>query len=194
MKKEIENFINLFSDDKKIVYEALLEKKDLINNYFYADYSFTKHLENGKEIYDDLFSLLNRSLLFKENDNFAYRYFNKNPKYIKKEGHFIVKFNFAKIDEQTYKDFFANFYPCIKNEDKVIFKEEIMNKLFSLMISNDFDYVLILDKYKLINNAYPINVIDEILYDKNYLTKDKIETLKEISQNLNVKLKEIING
>lgn len=191
MNKHLENFNNLFSLDQNIVYKALLAKKDLINGFFYSDYDFSMHLENGKEIYDDLFSLLNKSLLLKtdKSDNFAYRYFNKDKKCLKKEGHFLVGYDFTKLETAPYKELFANFYPCIDEKDKVTFDEPIMNELLDMMISKN-EYVLILDKTNLINNAYPINVIKEIIYDKNYIDDLKLEALKEIATSLDITLKE----
>ncbi len=192
MNQNLLNFKNLFSDDKKIVYQAILEKKDWINDVFYSDYSFAKKIENGKEIYEDLFSLLNNSLLLKDDksENFAYRYFNKTKKYVKKEGHFLVGYDFSKLDIDSYKELFANFYPCIKQSDFVEFNDDIQNQLEKIMISDE-DYVLILDKNNLFNNGYPIKVLCKIMYHKDYINEEKLEALKEIASTFDLEVEEI---
>lgn len=190
----LNNFAKLFSSDNKVVYDGLLEKKDWINHVFYVDYSFAQKIVNGKEIYEDLFSLLNNSLLLKsdKSKNFSYRYFNLIPRYIKKEGHFLVKIDLRKLDDKAYRELFANFYKCIKKEDKVIFENEIQNELEKIMIS-DNDYVLILDNSLLINYAYPLYFFTEIIYDSAYIDKLKLDALKEIASSFNIEVKEISN-
>lgn len=195
MNKYLSNFEMLFSNNKERLYKALLEKKDWINSCFYSEYSFDFHRENDKEIYDDLFSLLNNSLLLKndKSDKYSYRYFFETLRYPRKEGTFIVKFDFRKMDIKCYKELFANFYHCIEENEKIDFKDETMNELENMMVS-DKDYVLILDKQNLINNAYPLNAFLEIIYDKEFIDDLKYEALKEISESLSIKLTEHKNG
>lgn len=194
MNQNLMNFKNLFSNNKEIIYQALLEKKDWINGVFYSDYSFEKKIENGKEIYEDLFSLLNNSLLLKDDKNaeFAYRYFNKTKEYVKEEGHFLVGYDFSKLDINSYKELFANFYPCIEQQDFINFNDDVQNQLEKLMISND-DYVLILDKHNLFNNGYPIKVLCKIMYHRDYINGEKLATLKEIAASFDLEVEELID-
>ncbi len=196
MKKCLKNFKDLFSLDKETIYKALLEKKNLINGIFYADYSFCFHKENDKLIYDDLFSLLNNSLYLKNDKSevFSYRYFEKNISYVKSEGHFVVKFDFTNLSEKVYKELFANFFQCISKEEITFFDNEIMDELIKIMISSS-DFVLILEKANLLNGCYYLpNIVKEIIYDKEFIDEEKEETLKEIASSLDIKLREINNG
>ena len=192
MNYYLKNFKNLFSDDKKVIYQALMEKKDWINNVFYTDYSFSMTLKDGKEEYQELFSILNNSLLLKsdKNSDFSYRYFNQDKKYVQKEGHFLVAIDFTKLDEKSYKELFANFFRCISENEKVSFNDQIQDELVDIMVSED-DYVLILDNANLINHCYPLSLFKEIIYDKNYIDDLKLEALKEIASSFEIEVKEL---
>lgn len=193
MDKRIENFKNLFSENKKVIYNALMEKKDAINGVFYTTCSFQGLVKDDKKIYPELFSILSNALFFElKDDKYGYKYFNMYPKYEEKEGFFLLKYAFNELDRYTYLDLFANFYPCFK-EKEYKFEDPIQNELYELMISND-EYVLILDKSKLINQSYPLKVLKEIIYDSKYIDEEKLATLKEIATSLNINLREINNG
>ncbi len=66
MNKYIKNFYDLHSLDKVTSYKAILEKKDWLFQKLYIPYTFDKKEENGKELYEELYALMDQAVLFKK--------------------------------------------------------------------------------------------------------------------------------
>ena len=156
MKKEILNFINLFSNDKKVIYSALVEKKDWILRNYYIELDFKSENVDGREIYPKIFAILDGGVYFtpckledeKEDmlvsltsylDLFEKEYipFNK--------GCFYVGLSFKRIDDKVYKELFPNIYPKFnegefkRTDDNLIncAKRKLKNKNLDYIIAND---------------------------------------------------------
>ena len=202
MKKEIENFINLFSNDRKVLYSALIEKKDWILDKYYIDLDFTPTIENGLEIYPSVFALLDGGVYLSpcisEDPNInnlvsLTSYLNLfDKKHIPfKKGHFFVGLDFRKIDDKVYKELFPNFYYKFNEGEFIKTEDELINAYASFMIGKKGEYVLLLPKDRLLNNVYPLEIAFEVIYKKENLSASQIEALKEFASRMHITLKEV---
>ncbi len=213
MNPFINNFYNLFSKDKNIVYKAVYLKKDWMFRKLYFPITFDYILENGKEMYYDLYATLDQSILFKKGDfsdslfenakqkelitdefnkyfRVAYCY-DKIPKNLKDT--FFVEVNFRKIDPKAYNELVANFYPCLeKKEDLDLWYEEKndVDLLKYPMYGEDRKWVFILPKDNLAYERYYLPIFVKFYYHKG-LSSDKIDAIKEIALNLELEVEEI---
>lgn len=213
MNKYLENFYNLYSLDDQVCYKAILEKKDWIFRRLFIPVSFTKIVEDGKDLYPELYALMDSSFLFKEmyynrelfegvdyqkvlgiinkfNEQFRYLHLYENLNFEDKDT-FFVEINPFKIDDKVYKDLVSNFYPCFDsiNELELKYDEEDMLDLLKLAMFNKEGFVLILSNEALLNNRYYLPVIEKIHYKSN-IGKDKIEAIKEIASSIEVECEE----
>ena len=175
MSKYLSNLRNLFSEDDQIVFNALKEKKDWINHYFYIVCS----LKDNQDIEDIIEQRIRFRSLYvnpeycvdednqKVNEDFStfkvlYLY-NDIPTYLE-EDEFIVRLNFNKLTDRDYRMLFANFYPCLdKNEILVKEEDEIISLLKKGMDLYLGDNVIIMANYDLVNSCFSCNVVDQIL-------------------------------
>jgi len=143
-----ENFINLFSNDEEIRFNALLGKRDWILNRYYIAFNFASR--GSEESYSDLECLTRQGLPFKHlnqprlvNTSLANRIakFNKKFKIIKlydslperpNKDTFFVEVNFKKLDKSDYKTLVPNFFYVLDNNylEKNIFKIDGMTKIY----------------------------------------------------------------
>ncbi len=197
MRKEILNFINLFSDDKKVLYNALIEKKDLILDKYYIELDFKALIKDNKKIYPKIFAILDGGIYFddcfldNEKDNMLVSLTSHLNLYKKeaipfKKGCFYVGLNFNKINDKVYKELFPNIYPKIFEDELIDFNDELMNAYAKLMIGYNNEYILLLPKNVLFNNVYPLDIAYDIIYRRQDLNKKQVDAIKEIAQKKNL--------
>lgn len=207
----LKNFYDLYSLDNATCYQAILQKKDWIFRKLYIPVTFKKVVEDGKDLYPELYALMDSSFIFKKlsyrketfldnsydtclnliskfNEQFAFLYLYEELDFNLDEDVFFVEINPNKMDEKTYKELVTNFYPCFcsPNDLELRYQNELL-ELLKLPMVNDKGFVLILAKENLLNDRYYLPIIEKIHYSKK-MSKDKIEALHEISNSLQVEL------
>ena len=213
MNPFITNFYNLFSKDQNVVTSAVYVKKDWMFRKLFFPVSFEYTLENGKEMYNDLYATLDQSILFKKADfdlslfenqeqkdiitnefnrffRFAYCY-ERIPTNLKDT--FFIEVDFKKIDPKAYKELVCNFFPCLeKKEDLDLWYEEKNDvDLLKYPMYGEFrKWVFILPVDNLTYDSYYLPIIKKIYFRKD-LDSDKIEAIQEIAKCLEVETEEI---
>jgi len=202
----IKNFFDLFSDDEKVLYQALIQKKDWILKEFYIVFNFENageleaiaqgHLHFKKLLIDpNLFDGNNdKATLMSESFNRNYRviYLNDEMPFFDSENEFCIKFDFNKLSDREYKILFANFYPCV--DEKVIIDNYHEDDASLLLLSmNNFigDNVLIMDKtYLTDNDEFACNVVSKVIYNSKLQDRFKavLISLKDV---LHIDLEEV---
>lgn len=206
MNKYIENFYDLFSLNDAKVYQAIKEKKDWLFQKLYIPYTFEKKIENGKELYEELYALMDQSVVFKPlslpdnlfedhmdkkdkiidafNIDYALLYlYNKLTKKVQK-GTFFVEFDFSLLSDKLYKELVANFFPCISSKEELdLFYDEtrIEDLLKYAMYGENGKWVLILSKNNLLNGKFYLPYAKKIYFNKELIDKEQEEGLKEIA-------------
>ena len=213
MNPFIRNFYDLFSEDKEVVYKAVYLKKDWMFKRLFFPITFTCTMEGDKEMYYDLYALMDQSILFQKadfkdelfqtkeqkeiitkefNDYFRYAYcYERIPQGLKDT--FFVEMDFKKIDQKAYKELVCNFYPCLeKIEDLDIWYEPKNDvDLLKFPMYGEFrKWVFILSKDLLAGDKYYLPIIKKIYYSPT-LGDDKVEAIKEIAKSLEVETEEI---
>lgn len=205
MKKYLDNFNRLFSDDDKIVYQALIEKRNWILSSFYIMCSL-EHNQDLEDIIDGKLrfrKLYLNDYFFKDkmnqydavtekfNNNFRVLYLNNNMDIVDDDYHFFIKVDFNYLNQTEYKILFANFFPCLNKEDILIENFDDNKELLKLAMDKMVgDNVLILDVNNLIDNAFPCKVITEIIAP-NTLNEGYKTFLKQASESVNCKFVEL---
>ena len=215
MNPFIRNFTQLFSNNQNEVYKAILIKKDWMFKKLYFPVTFDFVLEEGKEMYYDLYSLVDQSILFKKvtlddalfleskenkqeiediiNQNFRVAYCYENiPS--NTNNTFYVEMDFNLIEKQVYHELVANFYPCIdevKDLELEYNKDNIVDLLKYPMYGEYKKWVFILPIDKLLNDKYYLPIMKKIWYSKNNLTKEQIEAIEVIAEKLEIKCEEL---
>lgn len=201
-----ENFINLFSNDEEIRFNALLSKRDWILNRYYIAFNFASR--GSEESYSDLECLNRQGLPFKHlnqprlvNTSLANRIakFNKKFKTIKlydslperpNKDTFFVEVNFKKLDKSDYKTLVPNFFYCL-NKSYLNIKQFLSNDIRSLLlpalIGNDNESVIVLDNKYLEKNIFKIDGMTKIyLYDD--ISEQMEDVIEKIVKYTNLKV------
>lgn len=201
MEKYLLNLRELFSQDKKIIYKALLEKKDWINKSFYVVGSLSTN-EDLEDIFDNRLRFkklyINPELKqdirdeeLKQVQEFRVLYLFNNPPEVIANDEFVIKYDFSYLLDREYKMLFANFYPCL-NKDEILQKEEDrFVQMMKLFMSKDLgDNVILMNNQELTSSCFYCKVIKEIQVNKNLLDGYLIQ-LRLACQKLNIPLVEV---
>lgn len=201
MEKYLLNLRELFSQDKKIIYKALLEKKDWINKSFYVVGSLSTN-EDLEDIFDNRLRFkklyINPELKqdirdeeLKQVQEFRVLYLFNNPPEVIANDEFVIKYDFSYLLDREYKMLFANFYPCL-NKDEILQKEEDrFVQIMKLFMSKDLgDNVILMNNQELTSSCFYCKVIKEIQVNKNLLDGYLIQ-LRLAFQKLNIPLVEV---
>ena len=201
MEKYLLNLRELFSKDKKIIYKALLDKKDWINKSFYVVGSLSSN-EDLEDIFDNRLRFkklyINPELKqdiqdeeLKQVQEFRVLYLFNNPPEVIANDEFVIKYDFSYLLDREYKMLFANFYPCL-NKDEILQKEEDrFVQIMKLFMSKDLgDNVILMNNQELTSSCFYCKVIKEIQVNKNLLDGYLIQ-LRLACQKLNIPLVEV---
>ncbi|MBE6143352.1 MAG: hypothetical protein E7177_05150 [Erysipelotrichaceae bacterium] len=213
MNPFIINYYHLFSKDENVFRNAIKLKWNWMFKRLFFPVTFECTIENGKEMYYDLYALMDQTVLFKKadfplelfdsleqkekfdnefNEYFRYAYcYEKIPNNLKDT--FFVEMDFRNVDVDIYKQLVGNFYPCIdKKEDLDLWYEEKNDvDLLKYPMYGEFrKWVFILSKDKVPYDRYYLPIIKKIYFRKD-LDSDKIEAIQEIAKCLEVETEEI---
>ena len=201
MEKYLLNLRELFSEDKKIIYKALLEKKDWINKSFYIVGNLSTN-EDLEDIFDNRIRFkrlyINPKLKkdiqdeeLKQVDDFRVLYLFDNPPEIVSNDEFVIKYDFSYLLDREYKMLFANFYPCLNKEEILQKEEDRFVQIMKLFMSKDLgDNVILINNQELTSSCFYCKVIKEIQVNSNLLEGYLIQ-LRLTCQKLNIPLVEV---
>lgn len=210
MNEYLLNLYELFSESDEVVFKALQKKKDWMFRKLYIPYNFKMVMEDGKETYPDIFSILDKTINFDDlvlspkdlldyeenyikvlnafNQRFKVRYLYEKPVKMNDESTFYMEIDFTKIDEKGYKELVANFFPCLKlSELDIDYNSlDVIELLKYAMIKSNHDkWVLILDKSNLLNNRFYADVFTKIVVSPK-LNNKYLKALEDLVETLNV--------
>lgn len=195
------NLRELFSEDKKIIYKALLEKKDWINKSFYVVGNLSTN-EDLEDIFDNRIRFkrlyINPELKkdiqdeeLKQVEDFRVLYLFDNPPEIVSNDEFVIKYDFSYLLDREYKMLFANFYPCLNKEEILQKEEDRFVQIMKLFMSKDLgDNVILMNNQELTSSCFYCKVIKEIQVNSNLLEGYLIQ-LRLTCQKLNISLVEV---
>lgn len=201
MEKYLLNLRELFSEDKKIIYKALLEKKDWINKSFYVVGNLSTN-EDLEDIFDNRIRFkrlyINPELKkdiqdeeLKQVEDFRVLYLFDNPPEIVSNDEFVIKYDFSYLLDREYKMLFANFYPCLNKEEILQKEEDRFVQIMKLFMSKDLgDNVILMNSQELTSSCFYCKVIKEIQVNSNLLEGYLIQ-LRLACQKLNIPLVEV---
>lgn len=201
MEKYLLNLRELFSEDKKIIYKALLEKKDWINKSFYVVGNLSTN-EDLEDIFDNRIRFkrlyINPELKkdiqdeeLKQVEDFRVLYLFDNPPEIVSNDEFVIKYDFSYLLDREYKMLFANFYPCLNKEEILQKEEDRFVQIMKLFMSKDLgDNVILMNNQELTSSCFYCKVIKEIQVNTNLLEGYLIQ-LRLTCQKLNIPLVEV---
>ena len=201
MEKYLLNLRELFSEDKKIIYKALLEKKDWINKSFYVVGNLSTN-EDLEDIFDNRIRFkrlyINPELKkdiqddeLKQVEDFRVLYLFDNPPEIVSNDEFVIKYDFSYLLDREYKMLFANFYPCLNKEEILQKEEDRFVQIMKLFMSKDLgDNVILINNQELTSSCFYCKVIKEIQVNSNLLEGYLIQ-LRLTCQKLNIPLVEV---
>ena len=201
MEKYLLNLRELFSEDKKIIYKALLEKKDWINKTFYVVGNLSTN-EDLEDIFDNRIRFkrlyINPELKkdiqdeeLKQVEDFRVLYLFDNPPEIVSNDEFVIKYDFSYLLDREYKMLFANFYPCLNKEEILQKEEDRFVQIMKLFMSKDLgDNVILMNNQELTSSCFYCKVIKEIQVNSNLLEGYLIQ-LRLTCQKLNISLVEV---
>lgn len=201
MEKYLLNLRELFSEDKKIIYKALLEKKDWINKSFYIVGNLSTN-EDLEDIFDNRIRFkrlyINPELKkdiqdeeLKQVQDFRVLYLFDNPPEIVSNDEFVIKYDFSYLLDREYKMLFANFYPCLNKEEILQKEEDRFVQIMKLFMSKDLgDNVILMNNQELTSSCFYCKVIKEIQVNSNLLEGYLIQ-LRLTCQKLNISLVEV---
>lgn len=201
MEKYLLNLRELFSEDKKIIYKALLEKKDWINKSFYIVGNLSTN-EDLEDIFDNRIRFkrlyINPELKkdiqdeeLKQVQDFRVLYLFDNPPEIVSNDEFVIKYDFSYLLDREYKMLFANFYPCLNKEEILQKEEDRFVQIMKLFMSKDLgDNVILMNNQELTSSCFYCKVIKEIQVNSNLLEGYLIQ-LRLTCQKLNIPLVEV---
>lgn len=201
MEKYLLNLRELFSEDKKIIYKALLEKKDWINKSFYIVGNLSTN-EDLEDIFDNRIRFkrlyINPKLKkdiqdeeLKQVEDFRVLYLFDNPPEIVSNDEFVIKYDFSYLLDREYKMLFANFYPCLNKEEILQKEEDRFVQIMKLFMSKDLgDNVILMNNQELTSSCFYCKVIKEIQVNSNLLEGYLIQ-LRLTCQKLNIPLVEV---
>lgn len=201
MEKYLLNLRELFSEDKKIIYKALLEKKDWINKSFYVVGNLSTN-EDLEDIFDNRIRFkrlyINPELKkdiqdeeLKQVEDFRVLYLFDNPPEIVSNDEFVIKYDFSYLLDREYKMLFANFYPCLNKEEILQKEEDRFVQIMKLFMSKDLgDNVILMNNQELTSSCFYCKVIKEIQVNSKLLEGYLIQ-LRLTCQKLNISLVEV---
>ena len=201
MEKYLLNLRELFSEDKKIIYKALLEKKDWINKSFYVVGNLSTN-EDLEDIFDNRIRFkrlyINPELKkdiqdeeLKQVEDFRVLYLFDNPPEIVSNDEFVIKYDFSYLLDREYKMLFANFYPCLNKEEILQKEEDRFVQIMKLFMSKDLgDNVILMNNQELTSSCFYCKVIKELQVNSNLLEGYLIQ-LRLTCQKLNIPLVEV---
>lgn len=201
MEKNLLNLRELFSEDKKIIYKALLEKKDWINKSFYVVGNLSTN-EDLEDIFDNRIRFkrlyINPELKkdiqdeeLKQVEDFRVLYLFDNPPEIVSNDEFVIKYDFSYLLDREYKMLFVNFYPCLNKEEILQKEEDRFVQIMKLFMSKDLgDNVILMNNQELTSSCFYCKVIKEIQVNSNLLEGYLIQ-LRLTCQKLNIPLVEV---
>lgn len=201
MEKYLLNLRELFSEDKKIIYKALLEKKDWINKSFYVVGNLSTN-EDLEDIFDNRIRFkrlyINPELKkdiqdeeLKQVEDFRVLYLFDNPPEIVSNDEFVIKYDFSYLLDREDKMLFANFYPCLNKEEILQKEEDRFVQIMKLFMSKDLgDNVILMNNQELTSSCFYCKVIKEIQVNSNLLEGYLIQ-LRLTCQKLNIPLVEV---
>lgn len=201
MEKYLLNLRELFSEDKKIIYKALLEKKDWINKSFYIVGNLSTN-EDLEDIFDNRIRFkrlyINPELKkdiqdeeLKQVEDFRVLYLFDNPPEIVSNDEFVIKYDFSYLLDREYKMLFANFYPCLNKEEILQKEEDRFVQIMKLFMSKDLgDNVILMNNQELTSSCFYCKVIKEIQVNSNLL-EGYLMQLRLTCQKLNIPLVEV---
>lgn len=196
MNKYLDNFNRLFSDDDKIVYQAILEKKDWICRPLYLPGNLDITIdEQGKKHFKFLESLFDNVILFKKSKNELannFRYVKFSNDLSNEKALFFIEYDFTRIDEKGYHAIVANYYPCLSEEELHIdySSKSVKEILKTMMIGENNESVIILDQSALINDAFFAPIIRKVLV-KESAPKEVKEVLINLAVDKDVEYVEL---
>lgn len=208
VNEKILNFYDLYSNDDRVVYRAVLEKKDWMFRKLFIPCTFRSLYIDSIVTYPDLFGLMDQSFVFEKlsldeskfvghekqikkivnafNQRYRIRYAYEQIVPMKDSTTFWVEMDFTKLDKKTYNDLVCNFYPCIPNiEEMDLFYDETneIDLLKYPMIGNNRKWVFILDSNSMVNDrCYMQNCFKKFWYNSHLLSDEQIEAIKEIAE------------
>lgn len=205
------NLYKLYSSDDSVSYQAILEKKNWMFQKLYVPISFKSKIVNQKDIYEELYALIDQAFVFKSlsyqkskygnydskkvkkmidifNQNYSYLYLTNVIDFDTEKDIFYAEIDLSKISQETYKILVANFFPCLKEEELEI-KLDLTSivEILKLAMLNEKGFVFILENDKLLDKKLFLPVIKKLHYQSN-LDQEKVETIEEIARRLNVEV------
>lgn len=214
MNPFIKNFNDLFSNDDSVVYSAVLLKKNWMFRRFYFPYTFNSTFVDGKELFNDLYALIDQTILFKKVDlsnemfenqqvekksiedmfNETYRVCYCYESIPNLDNTFYAEMDFFKIDKDTYNQLVANFYPCINKLEDLELEynpHDGIDLLKYPMYGEYRKWLFILPKDKMVDDRFYLPLIKKIWYQKEKFTDEQIEAIEIIAEKLEVEVEGI---
>lgn len=205
------NLYKLYSPDDSVSYQAILEKKNWMFQKLYVPISFKAKIINQKDIYEELYALIDQAFVFKSlnyqknkfgnfdskkikkmidvfNQNYSYLYLTNMLDFDKEKDIFYAEIDLSQIGQEVYRILVANFFPCLKEEDLEI-KLDLTSivEIIKLAMLNEKGFVFILENDKLLDKKLFLPVVKKLHY-KSSLEQEKIDTIEEIGRKLNVEV------
>ena len=211
MNTYLKNLNDLYSPSNEVSQRAFFEKSSWIFKKLYVPIYFNKKIENGLEVYPELYALLDSSFLFKKlslddftfkkvkleraralqeefNINYSYLYLEEEINKIKNG--FYVEIDMSKnTDFSLFSLLSANFFPCFSSSKELeldYYDDDPLN-ILKLPMVRERGNVIILPDSSLVNGRLYHSIIKEIHCSKT-LTLEQIETIEEIGKRLKVKV------
>ncbi len=199
-KKDL--LIDLYSDDRVKVYNALMAKKNWILDQYYLAIDFSPTINDNKKTYPQLYAIIDEGIYFKKchSDNMNYqKYFDnlssidlvKKQNIVLEKSKFYLGLDFKKIDDNVYKLLFPNFYFKGSSKEFLGIDDPFLKAFSSLLIGNNDEATIILSNDQLLNGILPLKIANEIIIKKELLTKEEYETILEISNKTGLKILEM---
>lgn len=214
MNPFIKNFYDLFSSDDSVVYKAILLKKDWMFRKLYFPFTFNSVIEDGKEMFYDLYALVDQSIKFKKiqlderlfennvdktnienafNEKYRVAYcYEKIPGNL--QNTFFAEMDFLKIDKETYNELVANFFPCLDKKEDLDLKYNANDDVDLLkypMYGEYKKWVFILSSDKMVDDKFYLPLIKKLWYSKDMFTQEQIDAIEIIGEKLDVEVEMI---
>jgi len=202
VNKQLQNYIDLFSENDTTVYKALLAKKDWLfvplflrgNLEVKLDENNQKHFRLLESLYDDVLNF--DSIVFEEKlalePHLKLKIETKLASYVRltlldtipdDDSPFFAEYDFTKINDETYHSLLANFYPCLSLRTLAInpltLKSSLLEQLKCVMVGKKGEHVLIVERSTLINDCLyaPILRAIHVRPTIDHLLKEELQIL-----------------
>lgn len=201
------NFYHLYSDDDRIVVEALQEKRSWLLRKFYLPGHFQPTFDRYNEKhYPSLERLLDQVLHFKpirmnqlqclktdekllfENALTHLKMVTLYDRPVDEKKHpFWIEYDFSKVERPVFQELAANIFPAVHQESLA---ESYPSSALAHMLKYAFvdeigRYKLILDQQVLLDDCYYLPIASKIIYDE-HLDPILKEVLLSIATRLNL--------